>query len=52
MSEISCYGCENLVDSFGNFVECIKLHRFVDWYYWHGSTAPDDCPKKEVNNDD
>lgn len=52
---ICCCYCKNVVDNWGNFVECKLLqkgldHTFVDWYYWHG-TAPDNCPlKREGNN--
>jgi hypothetical protein len=45
-----CYGCEYLIDTFGNYVECGLLaktgsHLFVDWWYWNAG-CPDNCPKK------
>lgn len=45
MSEPICTNCRYLVDFAGNYSECVKLHRFVDWYYWN-SLSPDDCPLK------
>lgn len=45
MSELICTNCRYLVDFAGNYCECVKLHRFVDWYYWK-SLSPDDCPLK------
>lgn len=45
-----CYGCEYLINTFGNYVECGLLaktgsHLFVDWWYWNAG-CPDNCPKK------
>jgi hypothetical protein len=34
-------------DSFGNYVECVLLHRFIDWWYWNNKEV-EDCP---LNND-
>ena len=42
--------CENrkyMKDSFGNYVECVLLHRFIDWWYWNNKEV-EDCP---LNND-
>ena len=41
-----CDKCEYAKDAFGNFIECILLHRFIDYEYWHNET-PNDCPKIE-----
>lgn len=38
-----CGKCEHMKDVFGNYVECVLLHKFVDWWYWNNS-VPDDCP--------
>lgn len=46
MEQNKCDKCEFLVIVFGNFVQCVKTGRFVDYEYWH-STRPDDCPKKD-----
>lgn len=35
--------CECLKNVFGNYVQCVKTGRFVDYEYWHDET-PDDCP--------
>ena len=39
-----CENCEYLVDVFGNYVQCIKTGRFVNYEYWH-NIQPEDCPK-------
>lgn len=51
MSEPICTNCRYLVDFAGNYAECVKLHRFVDWYYWK-SLSPDDCPLKNGDKED
>jgi len=38
-----CEKCEYLKNVFGNFVECVLLHHFVDYEYWNNET-PADCP--------
>ena len=38
-----CSVCKNTANFAGNYVECVLLHRFVDWWWWR-STCPDDCP--------
>ena len=38
-----CTYCEHTASFAGNYTECVLLHAFVDWYYWH-SEAPDECP--------
>lgn len=43
MTECRCEQCEFVKDVFGNYIECVKLHRFIDWWYWHNKTL-DDCP--------
>lgn len=45
----SCTNCPNMADFAGNYVECVKLHRFVDWWWWRDQ-APEDCPKREKEN--
>ena len=45
-----CCGCEYVLDTFGNYVECRKTaeagtHMFADWYYWNNQ-CPDECPLK------
>lgn len=50
MNEPKCIDCDHLADFAGNYVECVLLHRFVDWCYWH-DISPDDCPlKKKTEN--
>lgn len=51
MAELCCTNCKNIADFGGNYVECVLLHRFVDWYYWK-SFCPDDCPLREVSDDE
>lgn len=46
----NCEGCESLVDVFGNYVQCIRTGRLVDYEYWH-SILPQDCPMRGVQND-
>jgi len=41
-----CEKCPYLVNVFSNYVECIKLHRFVDWEYWNNYKV-EDCPLKK-----
>lgn len=41
-----CRTCKNTADFAGNYVECVMLHKFVDWWYWRG-ICPDDCPLRE-----
>lgn len=41
-----CEHCEFFVDVFGNFVQCVKTGRFVDYEYWN-NIEPEDCPLKE-----
>ena len=45
-----CTDCEHLADFAGNYVECVLLHRFIDWYYWK-SQAPEDCPLRGGNDE-
>jgi len=40
-----CGNCKYLVDVFGNFVQCVKTGRFVDYEYWN-NIEPEDCPLK------
>ena len=51
MEELCCTNCKKTADFGGNYVECVLLHRFVDWYYWK-SFRPDDCPLSEVSDDE
>jgi hypothetical protein len=52
MSEPICTNCGYLIDSEGDYSECIKLHRFIiDWYCWN-SLSPDDCPLKNGDKGD
>lgn len=48
--EECCTNCKKTADFGGNYVECVLLHRFVDWHYWR-SVRPDDCPLREVKDD-
>ena len=41
-----CENCEFFKDVFGNYVECVKLHKLVDWWYWNNKEV-DDCPLAE-----
>lgn len=41
-----CGNCKYLVDVFGNFVQCIKTGRFVDYEYWNNIEV-EDCPLKD-----
>lgn len=38
-----CETCKYIKDVFGNFVQCIKTGRFIDYEYWH-NMHPQDCP--------
>ena len=40
-----CDDCEHLKDVFGNYVQCVKTGRFVDYEYWN-NIEPEDCPLK------
>ena len=51
-----CEKCQFLKDVFGNYVQCCKTGRFVDYEYWHNED-PHDCPiksnkKEEVKPND
>lgn len=41
----TCEHCEYFKDVFGNFVQCVKTGRFVDYEYWNNMKV-DDCPLK------
>ncbi len=41
-----CENCKFLKDVFGNFVQCIKTGRFVDYEYWN-DVEVEDCPLKD-----
>lgn len=41
-----CDKCKYFRDVFGNFVQCVKTGRFVDYEYWHNQ-EPEDCPTKD-----
>lgn len=45
-----CTNCEYTADFAGNYIECIKLHRFIDYYWWR-SLSPDYCPKRGDKDD-
>ena len=36
-----CDGCEYFKDVFGNYVQCVKTGRFVDWEYWNNRRETD-----------
>lgn len=42
-----CDKCEYFKDVFGNFVQCIKTGRFIDYEYWNNQ-EPEDCPTKDA----
>ena len=46
-----CTKCEHTADFSGNYVECVLLHRFVDWYYWK-CLSPEDCPLRRKGDGD
>lgn len=46
MDNHTCAGCGYITSFGGNYIECVLLSRFVDWYYWNNK-SPDDCPKKK-----
>lgn len=48
---MKCEKCEYFKDVFGNFVQCIKTGRFLDWEYWNNK-EPEDCPLKENIDDE
>jgi len=50
MDKPICTGCEHIADFAGNYVECVLLHKFVDWYWWN-SEAPEDCPKRGIQDE-
>ena len=41
-----CDGCEYFKNVFGNYVQCVKTGRLVDYEYWNNE-HPKDCPKHE-----
>lgn len=50
----TCDDCEYFKDVWGNFVQCIKTGRFIDYEYWRNE-QPKDCPmqgKSETGVDD
>lgn len=40
---MKCENCEYLKDVFGNFVQCVKTGRFLNYEYWN-NVNPTDCP--------
>lgn len=42
----NCEHCEYFKDVFGNFVQCVKTGRFVDYEYWNNIEV-EDCPLKD-----
>lgn len=42
-----CDKCHYFKDVFGNFVQCVKTGRFVDYEYWH-NIHPEDCPRNHA----
>ena len=42
---MKCENCEFFKDVFGNYVQCCKTGRFLDYEYWHDED-PSDCPIK------
>ena len=44
----NCEHCEFFKDCFGNYVECVKLCRFVDYEYWNNLEV-EDCPLKNAD---
>lgn len=44
---MKCEKCKYMKDSFGNYIECVLLHHFIDWWYWNNKEV-EDCP---LNND-
>ena len=46
-----CLNCEQLVCVFGNYVQCMKTGRFVDFYYWNGTCDPK-CPLLDDEEND
>ena len=43
----TCDGCKYFKDVFGNYVQCVKTGRFVDYEYWNNE-QPEDCPIKDT----
>ena len=41
-----CDKCPYFKDIFGNYVQCVKTGRFINYEYWHNE-LPDDCPLPE-----
>lgn len=41
-----CDKCKYFRDVFGNFVQCVKTGRFVDYEYWNNIEV-EDCPLKD-----
>ena len=37
-----CGQCKYQADFAGNYIECVLLHRFVDYEYWHNE-EPEGC---------
>lgn len=46
-----CDKCQYFTDVFGNFVQCVKTGRLIDWEYWN-NIEPEDCPFKENTEDE
>lgn len=40
-----CGVCEFHTDVFGNFIQCVKTGRLVDYEYWN-NIEPKDCPMR------
>lgn len=45
-----CDKCSCFKNVFGNFVQCIKTGRLIDWEYWN-NIEPEDCPLKEMKTE-
>lgn len=47
-----CDTCRFHINVFGNFIQCVKTGRLVDYEYWN-NLEPEDCPmilsKQDIN---
>jgi len=48
---MKCEKCEYFKDIFGNYVQCCKTGRFLNYEYWNNED-PYDCPIKSKEKED
>ena len=48
---MKCEKCEDFKDIFGNYVQCCKTGRFLNYEYWNNKD-PYDCPIKSKEKEE